>query len=103
MNWEPAIIVGSLGASFYLLYLSTIIENKHSILKVGLMLTSFLTVLLSLAHIHQLILFVEPTATPNINIASQFYSVWVWITIGFLSYWFIFVAGGWIRSWLAAR
>lgn len=98
MAWEIATIIGSLGVSFYLLYLKEELSEEHETLKLGLMLASWLSILVVLEHIRQIITESAPTATENLALSTLFYQTWIWLTIGFTAYWFIYAGGKWIKS-----
>lgn len=99
MTWQAAVVIGSIGISFYVLYLQTLLQEKHEHLKTGLMIFSMYTILFGLQQITEMITISEPTALDNIALANSFYSVFTYFIWGFTAYWFIFIAGKWIYSW----
>ena len=88
MTWETGVIIGSLGISFYLLYMSLSLDDDHDILRLFLMLSSWLSVLFTIQHITE---FIDPTFTDNVNLANGFYQFYIAITIFFVMYWFLHV------------
>lgn len=98
MAWEVATILGTLGVSFYLLYLKELLSDDHETFKMGLMFASWLSILIVLSHIHNLILISAPTATSNISLAVLTYQTWIWLSMGFTAYWFIYLGGKWIKG-----
>lgn len=102
MSWESATVLGSLGVCFYFLYLSKNLGDRHELLQTFLMLISWLSLGIPLSHIHSLIQVSAAGATSNISIASLFYQVWVWVSMGYVAYWFLwlFYTYGYKKLWL---
>ena len=93
MGWETASIFALVATSFYLIYLQDSIDRKHTTLRMFLMLTSFLSMLLTIGVAHEITIN-EALANNNIrDMMSTAYQVYVWLTIVFIAYWFLFVFG----------
>jgi len=98
MTWETATVLGSLGVSFYLLYLSTLFNEDERWLKLALVLISFFSVSYTLSHIHSLIAFSAGGASDNIALAGRYYETFIFLGIGFASWLLLKTGGGWLRS-----
>lgn len=99
MSWQAATVIGSLGVSFYLLYLNSTIHEEKAYLKLFLILSSVLSIFLTLSHIHQIIIQSDPGATENITLAVLYYNVYVYFTILFISLIILGLFGEWLQSW----
>lgn len=99
MSWETAVVVGSLGISFFLLYLNSQISAGNKSFKMGIIFLSWIFLIMTVAHIGFIIDESAPTATENINVATNQWKAIMWASIGFFAYWFISMAGGWLNSW----
>lgn len=103
MAFDQAIIIALLGSAFYFAYLATTLDNKHQILRVGLLLISWLSMLILLATAHSIALNDVLTNSDIDNLLQLAYTTMVYLTFGFFAYWIIFLAGGWWKTWTDAE
>lgn len=87
MSYEMAVVGGMLGINYFLVYFMDKLDRKHSVLKIGMMILSWITVLITLGAIHTIIVNTAGVAADLDEYTSLFYQVWVWLTFPFILYW----------------
>lgn len=101
MSWELAIVSGTVGLAFYLLYLKSHVQNQA--LQLLLILTSVFTALTSAALMFEVVTQSSPGATKLISLTTAYYGGFVAFATLFISFIMLQLIGGWLKSWERRR